>query len=340
MSHLIQPATGNRQKIDAYVLSDESAYLDWQDLVSEATEELHTLDRYVNFFGLTNMAAGDRDADWLEHGVNQLGIAMALISNNKRVNREQLAAVQIVAEEALEALRLQNGAAAAVFAVNALVGYMEARLRTVEGRARDAASKLSLLKAALEEAKRQRNESIAQGLIDGLILVATVIQPELILLSGIKAAVGQKLMDDSFGGAKSSAAMDQWSTRSANGSVAQASLETFSFLMPAKTVPYIKAAGKPLAVVGLAFDANEIYTGIKNVASIRNAIDSLMPVLRLLQNDLATLQPQVLRLWQQARQVRIRVKDSRDEAEDHSREYRRVADQNQIFPGRMVQWKM
>jgi hypothetical protein len=345
LRHEIQPVNNvDPDKIDAYFKPHkppgDSAYEDWEDLVGEAEEALATLDRYVNIFGYGYMGAADLDGDWLTHAINQLGPAMAQVSSGKKIDPLQIAAVQSVAEEALEAVKLQNEAAIAAAAVALLQGFMEGYLRAIENRARSALEKLNLLRAALEEAKRARKEAIVQGIVDGLIVVATVLQPELILLSGIKAAVGQKLMDDAFGGPKSSAAMDKLSTYSTNASIAQASLETFSFLTPAKSVPYIKGASKPLAVVGLAFDANEIYAAVKNVDSIRNAIDALMPVLRRLKSELDVLQPKVLALRMRAKGVRNKVTEMRDRAWEHSIEYRDIAKQVKLQPYAAVQWRI
>jgi hypothetical protein len=343
LRHEIQRFQLNAQKINDYLgptrPSDELPIDDWQDLVAEAHEELATLDRYTDLFGLVYMASAVTDGDWLEHAVNQLGLALEQISLGKKIDPLQMGAVQAVAEEALEAVRLQNSAAIAAAVVTTLKGYMEGLLRSVETRARIALEKLRILQEALEEAKRKRNESIVQGVVDGLILVAMIVQPELILLSGIKAAVGQKLMDDAFGGSKSTPTRDKLSTHSTNASIAQASLETFHFLTPAKSVPYIKAAGKPLAVVGLAFDADEIYAAVKNVEKIRSAINSLMPVLRKLKYELDVLQPKVMALRLQAKGVHARIEDARREAAEHSTEYYYLAREAKLAIYSMVQWR-
>jgi hypothetical protein len=344
MTYRVEAARVNQKVVDDYFRGsfalDGSMYENWQEFTQDAISELAALNESIAMFGLVRLSAAAADGDWLESAANNYGWALAQVSAGKKISRAQIFEIIDLGVEALAAVRLQNGSATVVTVAMALRGFMEGGLRTAEAQARAALDKLKLLRVALEEAKKKRTESIAGGIIDGLITIAVILQPELIVLCGIKAAVGQKFIDDALGGSKSSAAWDTASTVSTDTSIGQSTLETFSFLMPAKAVPFIKVAGKPLAVVGLAFDVNEIYAAVKHVDAIRNAIDALMPKLAALKNQVEALQPQVRHLREQTRKVRQEVERLRAEAEVHSIECRQLAARVGYSTSSPVRWRL
>lgn len=313
----IKVQTLNWLVIDQYFqsLGGRDEYESFTAFASDAKEVLRQLDVSLNRYGLVTLAAASNTGLWLETATSDLYWAFGEISKGKRLAPDQIDAIRSIGELARDAIELEDSAVSALVGISAFLALAEWSLRRVEQQARAALVTLAALRSALEAAKQKRTESIAGGIIDGMIVIATVLQPELILLSGIKAALGQKLLDDALGGSKSSATMNNLSTYSTNASIAQASLETFSFLTPAKSVPFIQVAGKPLAIVGLAFDADEIYAAFKNVDEIRRAIDRLLNLLRQLKRDLDTLRPEVLRQHRNAAAVRQQVKRDRNEAE-------------------------
>jgi hypothetical protein len=171
---------------------------------------------------------------------------------------------------ALGVVQHDNDALEAAFATELLIGFGSLGFAVLQARANRLLRLLRALEKRLQQAKKERTETIVQGIINLALSNITMVVPHVGIIARGALLVGQWWLDDALGPSTSKAA-----------NVGAKSSLIISQLGPAlakteelgTTVQSVASAGGTVAtVVGIGFDVNEVMVGYQNVDKLRGAV--------------------------------------------------------------------
>lgn len=292
----------------------DGAYDDWMRLQEERLkQELLYRSLTTKLGDLSNVAGIPGDFQQLQEVGDLYNEGMQAIIDGKTINEDEVNLATDLYNDAIALAEIDTDLMQMMFAagffdaITALIRFPYARLETNVRALRTA---LLQLKDQLEIAKRQRNESIIQGLIDVIVIVAV---PELGFVLGAAKFFGKLALDDALGPDKGAVVEGANNSLEAFGTFAESAHRLKAVGTHGATVTkYAKVADK----LGLAFDAYEVFKGYSNVNDIAAKMNEVKAELRPLLQLLDRYEPAVVNIKATVLTMRRRTAKNRADADE------------------------